>query len=191
MDNEVINEVIENFRAAISSANKEVMRNAIWQLSDHDLNEMELIQIAGKLQSIVEIYTGIFQFEIKNKIITHKDYEGMIWEIGEKFRQIIKEKKKLKTNEKLFKEIEKVALNKLYGKGRESFVMLLGQYGGKAYIPTLVELLNDEVVSGHAVYALRLLKAKEAAEYVRPFLDSKVTWVRNEAKSYFKFMEKV
>ena len=69
--------------------------------------------------------------------------------------------------------------------------MLLGQYGGKEYIPTLINLLTDEVVSGHAVYALRLLKAKDAAEYVRPFIDSKITWVRNEAKSYFKSIEKV
>jgi hypothetical protein len=167
------------------------MGTAIWQLSGQDMSEVELLQVIEEIPIIAKIYTSEFKFEFKKKIITHKDYEGMIWDIGEKFRQIIKEKKKLKGNEKLFGGIEKVALNKLYGKGRESFVMLLGQYGGKAYISTLTELLDDEIISGHAVYALRVLKAKEAAEHVRPFLNSDITWVRNEAKKYFKSIEKV
>lgn len=183
--------MLESFRMAINSANKENMRKEISELSEHDLNEEELIDIIHNLPSIVEIYTGVFEVEFKKKTIFHKDYEGMIWDIGEKFRQIIKRNKKLKAKDKISKEIEKVAQNKLYGKGRESFVMLLGQYGGKESIPTLINLLNDEVVNGHAVYALRLLKAKDAAEYVRPFIDSKITWVRNEAKSYFKSIEKV
>jgi hypothetical protein len=109
------------------------------------LNEEELLGIIHNLPSIVEVYTGVFEVEFKKKTISYKDYEGMIWDIGEKFRQIIKRNKKLKAKDKIFKEIEKVAQNKLFGKGRESFVMLLGQYGGKDYIPTLMKLFNDEV----------------------------------------------
>ena len=69
--------------------------------------------------------------------------------------------------------------------------MLLGRYGGAAQIPALIGLLDDAEVSGHAVYALRLLGASEAAERVRPFLDSPKTWVRQEAEKYFQKIETI
>ena len=101
--------MIESFRIAINSANKENMIKEISEVSEHDLNEEELIGIIQNLPGIVEVYTGVFEVELKKKTISHKDYEGMIWDIGEKFRQIIKRNKKLKAKDKIFKEIEKVA----------------------------------------------------------------------------------
>jgi len=64
--------------------------------------------------------------------------------------------------------------------------MLLGQYGGPEQIPTLIDLLQDLEVCGHAVYALRLLGASEAADEVQPFLTSPKTWIRQEARKFFK-----
>lgn len=100
--------MLGSFRMAINSANKENIRKEISELSEHDLNEEELLGIIHNLPSIVEVYTGVFEVEFKKKTISYKDYEGMIWDIGEKFRQIIKRNKKLKAKDKIFKEIEKV-----------------------------------------------------------------------------------
>jgi HEAT repeat protein len=69
--------------------------------------------------------------------------------------------------------------------------MLLGKYGGLDRIPTLRKLLLDDEVSGHAVYSLRLLGAVEAKEDIQRFLESPNTWIRNEAKKYFKKIERI
>lgn len=69
--------------------------------------------------------------------------------------------------------------------------MLLGQYGGTAQISTLIRLLEDPEISGHAVHALRLLGASEAADSVRPFLESPKSWVKKEALKFFQKIEAV
>lgn len=68
--------------------------------------------------------------------------------------------------------------------------MLLGQYGGSLQITALTGLLDDSEVCGHAIYALRLLDAIEAAERVRPFLNSHKTWVKQEARKYFQKIQR-
>jgi HEAT repeat protein len=96
----------------------------------------------------------------------------------------------LRKDRNLLSGFERVALNTQYGKGRESFVMLLGQFGGQDVVDTLQKLLNDQEVQGHAVYALRLLGAPEVQDSILPFLQSPKTWVRNEAKKYFDKLDK-
>ncbi len=95
----------------------------------------------------------------------------MIWSIGEVLRNIIKRNKKFRRKQTIFERVEEIALNEKYGKGRESFVMLLGQYGGRGYIETLIRLIDDPVVCGHSIYALRLLKAIEAEEKNRTIFE--------------------
>jgi HEAT repeat protein len=148
-----------------------------------------LIEILKILPSIVIAFPDQFTVEHKgNQIIRHR-YETLIWEIGEIFRQVLKKHKRLRQEPNLFSSLARVTLDTQFGKGRESFVMLLGQYGDQNMVGTLVQLLKDEEVQGHAVYALRLLGAPEVQDSVRPFLKSPKTWVRNEAKKYFQKFE--
>ena len=119
------------------------------------------------------------------------DFQSVIWTLGESFRRILKRDKRLRRSDQFFQAVESICLDERFGKGRESFTMLLGQYGGVSRIPVLIRLLDDPDVAGHAVYSLRLLRAVEAAEKVRPFLESPKTWVRNEARKFFQKIEPV
>jgi HEAT repeat protein len=84
----------------------------------------------------------------------------------------------------LWQQIEAICLEKKYGKGRESLVMLLGQYGGKERVPVLLQLLSDPEAVGHALYALRLLGAPDAQWQAEQLVDSPRTLVRKEARKY-------
>jgi hypothetical protein len=117
--------------------------------------------------------------------------QGVIWTLGESFRRILKRDKRLRRSDRFFQAVESICLDDRFGKGRESFTMLLGHYGGVSRTPVLIRLLDDPDIAGHAVYSLRLLKAAEAAEKVRPFLESPKTWVRNEARKFFQKIEPV
>ena len=128
-------------------------------------------------------------FDYKDKRITWYGYEWLIWHLGESFRQIMFRNKKLRRNERVFERVQALCLEPRFGKGRESFTMLLGRYGGASQIPVLVRLLGDPQVCGHAVYGLRLLGASEAADKVRPFLNSPKAWIRQEAGKYFEKIE--
>jgi len=140
----------------------------------------------GVLGLIVEQFPRVSVIEHRGQSITWYTYEDMIWAVGESFRQVLKKQKRLRTSQPLFQAIENVASRPTFGKGRESFVMLMGQYGGKDRVPILVSLLQDRELGGHAVYALRLLGAEEAMEAIRPFLESEKPWVRREARRYFE-----
>jgi hypothetical protein len=149
-----------------------------------------LVDILNIFPSIVNAFPEQLGIEFEGTRIIWYRYEMLIWAIGEKFRQVIKRQKELRKEPVLFSELEKVALDTQFGKGRESFVMLLGQYGGLDRVATLKKLLEDPEVQGHAVYALRLLGAPEVKENVLPLTQSPRKWIRNEAKKYFKKLEK-
>lgn len=150
--------------------------------------------LLAALQSIDiwrERFTEALTSEYRGEQITWYRYESLIWALGEQFRQAMLHAPPLRRQETVFEAVRAVCSDRRFGKGRESFTMLLGKYGGPAQIPLLIKLLDDPQVCGHALYALRLLRALQAADRVRPFLDSPKTWVRQEARKYFQKIEKV
>ena len=115
-------------------------------------------------------------------------YENLIWDLGEAFRRVLKRERRLRGRDKIFGAIERVCLEPRYGKGRESFTMVLGLYGGPGRVPVLMRLLDDPQLCGHALYALRLLGSRGAEGRARALLNSPTAWIRGEAK---KYLEKV
>jgi hypothetical protein len=144
---------------------------------------------------VVEVWHGRFTepftFEFRGEQITSYRYESMIWALGESFRRIMLRASPLRRCDRVFEAVRSLCFDGRFGKGRESFTMLLGQCGGPEQIPALIKLLGDSDVCGHAVYALRLLGASEAADSVRPFLGSQKTWVKKEALKFFQKIERV
>lgn len=116
------------------------------------------------------------------------NHESLTWSIGERIRQALRRHRKLRSDPALWLAIEAIATNAAVGKGREPFVMLLGQYGGRDRAPILLQLLDDPEVAGHALYALRLLGVPGAERKARELECSRRTWIRKEAK---KYLEKV
>jgi hypothetical protein len=116
--------------------------------------------------------------------ITWHRYEQLAWALGESVRQILKRQRALRRSARLWPRVEAIATATRYGKGRESFVMLLGTYGGPERAPSLVSLLDDPEVAGHAVYALRRLGVPDGLARVEPLLRHRRAWIRREARKY-------
>lgn len=145
------------------------------------------------LESLPEItarFTELSIFENRDETIIWHGYEHLIWSVGEVFRQILKREKSLRRSKLLWSKIEAISLDSKYDKGRQSFAMLLGLYGGHERVPVLIQLLEDPVIHGHALYALRRLGANGAEEQARTLLHSPRAWIRREARDYLEKMKK-
>lgn len=121
--------------------------------------------------------------------VTWANHESLAWALGESIRQVLQRRRALRKNAKLWAAVEAVAKDRSVGKGREPYVMLLGQYGGPARAPLLMQLLDDPEVVGHALYALRLLGAPGAEAKARTLLSHRRGWIRKEAKKYLEKMD--
>lgn len=118
--------------------------------------------------------------------ITWVNHESLAWALGESVRQTLRKHRRLRNDARLWDTIERVAADPAVGKGREPFVMLLGQYGGRSRSALLLRLLDDHQIVGHALYALRLLGVPDAETQARTLLTHRRSWVRSEAKKYLK-----
>jgi PBS lyase HEAT-like repeat len=84
-------------------------------------------------------------------------------------------------DDKVFDEISALARDKTQGKAREMLVAGLGKMKHPRSTDTLLELLSDEQVEGHALWALRRLKATLPRSIIERFLSHRHAWVRKEA----------
>jgi hypothetical protein len=151
-----------------------------------ELDELlALLEFAPELRGRLTAFTVV---EGPGGPITWRQFEHVLWTLGEGFRQILKRQPKLRGHPTLFKHIAALCLDPSYRKGRESFTMLLGQYGGPLQARTLVSLLADAEVEGHALLALRTLKAPGGRETAKRLLVEGNTWKRTEAKKYLRKM---
>lgn len=89
-------------------------------------------------------------------------------------------------DDSVFEEVAALALDKSYGRAREMLAVALGNMRSPRAVGVLMQLLEDEEVSGHAIIALGKLKVTDARDAVLRFLDSPKAWVRNEAKKALK-----
>ncbi|MBC7252108.1 MAG: HEAT repeat domain-containing protein [Anaerolineae bacterium] len=82
----------------------------------------------------------------------------------------------------VFDDIVELVRDKRHGRAREMLAVALAKTKDPRAVDVLIELLDDEEIAGHAVYALRLLAPPEARSALERFVDHPKTWVRNEAK---------
>jgi hypothetical protein len=71
-----------------------------------------------------------------------------------------------------------------YGRGRQSYAVVLGEHGQSAYGTELVSMLADEVMAGYAIKAMTQGGYGTYVEEVRAFSDNTRPWVRNAARAY-------
>jgi hypothetical protein len=81
-----------------------------------------------------------------------------------------------------FDELVGLARDGAFGRSREMVVVGLGRSKKPEAGAVLIELLNDPVVSGHAVKALRKLRLPAARQGLERMLDDDRAWVRKEAQ---------
>ena len=112
-----------------------------------------------------------------------KSFEREIWMIGSELIDNIRKtrtKKKILTDI-LLEELLKIVREYKFGRGRESFVMLLHYFKNNPKVESsLAELLNDE-----QLYAFAILKIFKYIDKVQNFLlEEKIYWRRKVEKRY-------
>jgi HEAT repeat protein len=82
----------------------------------------------------------------------------------------------------LLDDMIRLARDKKYGRAREMVVMGLGRIRRLEAVQTLIELLDDPEVAGHAVKGLAKLQPPEARAALERFVDDERGWVKLAAR---------
>lgn len=80
-------------------------------------------------------------------------------------------------------EMLAIAQDQHHGTARQMIVMAFGRFPEENVFETLLALLEDPDVRGHAVIALGKLAYAPARDKLVPFLDDEKAWIRRKAKS--------
>lgn len=114
-------------------------------------------------------------------------YESATWQLSEAVRHYLKVRRDLRGRNVLLDRVSSIVSSEKSGKGRQNFVLILGEFGNQEYAPALKKLVLDPEVGGHAIKALTRLKADGCAETISAVLKSTtVGWIRTAAKEYLK-----
>lgn len=105
---------------------------------------------------------------------------GIKWAIGNALSVV--------ADDSVYEKLVELVREPLYGSARQMIAIALGNMKDPRAVDILIELLEDDEVAGHALIALRKLKAEKARRHIERFLNHPKTWVRNEAK---KALEKL
>lgn len=176
---------MENLRKKLGQWDFQRTNREVGKLGDVEgVDERWILDLLALVPLMRREYPKMVRLQIAGDTFEEPQFKSIIWNTGEAIRRILKKKRSLRTKASIWRGVEEVCRNRFFGRGRESFVMLLGQYGGKDRALLLRELLSDEEVAGHALYALRLLGCPDALPEIERFLHAETTWIRNEAKKY-------
>ena len=112
------------------------------------------------------------------------DFEWKVWEFGEQIRRLLAQHPALRKDQGLQEAFVRISTDGKAKRGRQSFVMLLGFKCCQVHSATLATQIADPTVTGHVILTLTKMRADGFADIVRPYVDSNITWIRNEAKRY-------
>lgn len=114
-------------------------------------------------------------------------YERIIWDSSFKIVEPILKIKKHRGENAILDGLATMCLENIYGKGRQSFIMLLGKYGGCKYISVLASLIDDPEVSIHVIEALTRMNDLSQYEKIKSISEgARATPERSYARKYIK-----
>jgi HEAT repeat protein len=94
-------------------------------------------------------------------------------------------------DDSVYKEMVEIAQDRRFGKGRQMVVRGLKNMRNPEVVDVLVGLLDDEIVTVHALSALRLMGATKARPEIQRFLTHENVYCRNEAKKAIEKFDKL
>lgn len=100
--------------------------------------------------------------------------EGLRWTVGNALEVL--------WDDARFDDLVALVRDESFGKARQMVTLGLGRSKKQEAGSVAIELLDDPVVSGHAVKALRKLKDPRARNGLERMLDDDRAWVRKEAQ---------
>lgn len=148
--------------------------------------DFERIEEENYLYNTCEfLYNKYFSIEDKQEL---KSFEREIWMIGSEIIENIRKTKKKVFTDTLLRELLKIINQCKYGRGRESFVMLLHYFKKNPNIEIyLASLLDDEQLYAFAIGELTKLKLFAYTDKVQEILSKeKISWRKKEAKKYIE-----
>ena len=113
-------------------------------------------------------------------------FELQLWEKGETIRQVYVKYPKWRSDVQLQQLIASIALAREAKRGRQSFIMLMGNKQFMHYATILVKQLDDKGVDGQIISTLYKMHASGFTKEIKPFTTYKITWIRNLAKKYIE-----
>ncbi len=111
-------------------------------------------------------------------------YEFKVWQIGEDIRHALKAAPKLRAHSQVQECLLRIAEDRRFRRGRQSFVMNLGYRAAASHAPRVAALLSDNDVAGHALDTLIKMNASGFVREVWPLAGAPQAWVRKLAKKY-------
>lgn len=148
-------------------------------------HELELLLQKAEALIPEEILPDLPYMEAAPDVHDWYRFEHELWAVGEDIRQLtIKYKKKLDKSQ--IDRIVNICLDKSTKRGRQSFVLLLGRNSYADCADRIVTILEDEDVDGQVISTVYKMQAGQYVELIKPFLNHKRTWIKNEAKRYIQ-----
>jgi len=98
---------------------------------------------------------------------------GLKWAVGNALEVV--------ADESVFDQLCELARDRRHGTARQMIVLALRKAKNPRAVDVLIELLEDDEVSGHALSSLSKLKTEKARPHIERFLDDPRAWVRREA----------
>lgn len=111
-------------------------------------------------------------------------FETALWKLSERLRPTLLARKDWRSGSDIMKAMLHLCRNQSYGKGRQNFVLMLGDFGGAIEVDALGDLLFDADVQGHAIKALCKLRNDRFRTVVERLLPSLQGWSKSAAKKY-------
>jgi hypothetical protein len=106
--------------------------------------------------------------------------ESLRWVIGNALEVV--------ADESSFDDLRGLANDRSLGRAREMLVLAMGKLHDRRVVPTLIGLLADDELVGHALVALRRSKASVDPAVISPLTSHPKEWVRNEARELLREM---
>ena len=107
---------------------------------------------------------------------------GLKWAIGNALEVV--------ADESVLDDLCELALDRRHDIARQMIVLRLGKSKNPRVVDVLIQLLDDDQVSGHAVSALGRLRAQKARPHLERFLTDWRSWVRKKAAKALAKLDK-
>jgi hypothetical protein len=151
------------------------------------LKWLPLIDDLGVKESIVRTLSVPWAKSVASRILITEfrkaSDSGLKWAIGNAL-EVVADRNDLT-------DIVEIVRDKRHGTARQMMTVALGKMGkSRLAVDTLLELLGDEDVVGHAVIALGKLKAREARTRFEALLKHPKRWISNEARKALARLDK-
>ncbi len=114
------------------------------------------------------------------------EYEHKIWQMGESLRPLLKKRKKWHGKGEIMDAVAEILGDEKFGKGRQTFALLLGDFGASSYGSVLADQLASGEVQGHCLKSLRKAKIYGYDKEVKEVYRKKSGWVKKAAKAYLE-----